>query len=117
MTREKFQADVLTLEKFFTKFCEDKHKNQYTKVYTLEYKQLSTKLNLNLCQNCHELISYSFDRLKECPHDIKPKCRKCPNPCYEKIEWKSLAKIMRYSGLRFGLSKIKKHLNLGNKTP
>ena len=56
----------------------------------------------------HELINYSFDRLNECPHDIKPRCRTCPSPCYEKQEWKKLSKLMKYSGLQFGLIKIKK---------
>ena len=116
MTEEKFQKEISTLKKFFTKFCEDKHENQYPYIYNLEYKNCSFEEEIILCEDCHKLISYSFDRLKNCPHEIKPRCRKCPNPCYEKKQWKSLAKLMRYSGLRFGLNKIKKHLNLGNKT-
>lgn len=110
MTIEKFQTEVETLKKFFTKFCKEKHENQYSKTYDLEYKESNINVELNLCEECHSLISYSFDRLKGCPHEIKPRCRQCPNPCYEKQEWKSLAKIMRYSGIRLGLSKIKNKL-------
>ncbi len=108
MTEEKFQKEILTLEKFFVKFCEDKHENRNAKIYNLEYKEFSIEKKIILCEDCHNTISYSFDRLKGCPHEIKPKCRQYPNPCYEKTKWKSLAKIMRYSGLRLGLINIKK---------
>lgn len=109
MTQEKFQSEVNTLESFFTKYCHDKHENQKCKIYKFEYKNLSFETSITLCDECHKLVSYSFERLKECPHEIKPRCRKCPNPCYEKTKWKSLAKLMRYSGIRLGfINKIKK---------
>ena len=109
MTEEKFQGEIATLKKFFTKFCKDKHQNQNSHIYDLKYKNFSSKLDICLCKECHELINYSFDRLKECPHEIKPRCRKCPNPCYEKTQWKSLAKLMRYSGIQLGIiNRIKK---------
>ncbi|NLM99553.1 MAG: hypothetical protein GX170_05965, partial [Campylobacteraceae bacterium] len=41
-------------------------------------------------------------------NEEKPSCRKCPNPCYEKDRWKLLAKIMKYSGMKLGLLKIRK---------
>lgn len=107
MTRQKFYTEVETLEKFFTKYCNDKHHKQYEKTYTLEYKGDTVSYSIKLCDECHTLIKYSFNRLLQCPHKIKPRCRKCPNPCYEKKEWKQLAKLMRYSGLQFGLIKIK----------
>jgi len=112
MTQEKFHGEIKTLEKFFTKYCEDNHQNRYNQEYGLKYKQSSDKYSLCLCKECHELISYSFERLKECPHDIKPRCRKCPNPCYEKNRWKQLAKLMRYSGFQLGLIKIKNLLKI-----
>jgi hypothetical protein len=107
MTEEKFYSEVATLEKFFSIYCENKHCDQYEKEYILEYKNSSQTYTLNLCKECHKLINYSFTRLLECPHEIKPRCRKCPQPCYEKKEWKQLAKLMRYSGFQFGLIKIK----------
>lgn len=112
MTLEKFKAEVQTLEKFFTKYCENHHENLYEKSYKLEYKQEEIKSSFCLCDDCHKLISYSFERLQECPHEIKPMCRRCPNPCYEKSKWKKLAKLMRYSGMQFGLIKIKKLFNI-----
>jgi len=112
MTEEKFQRELQTLEEFFTNYCHDKHKNQTPQEYKLEYKNSYHAFTLELCQECHILISYSHNRLLECPHEIKPRCRRCQNPCYEKKEWKALAKLMRYSGLKLGIIKIKKFLKL-----
>jgi hypothetical protein len=112
MTEEKFQNEVLILEKFFTKFCEEKHRERFKKEYQLKYKQTDITFCVHLCNECHKLISYSFERLLECPHEIKPRCRKCPTPCYEKPQWKEVAKIMRYSGFQLGVLKVKKFLRI-----
>ena len=106
MTEEKFQTEIQTLEKFITRFCQDKHEEQFEKTYNLGYKESYHHFTLDLCKDCHNLIFYSFQRLEECPHEIKPRCRRCPNPCYEKAKWKQLAKIMRYSNIKFGIEKI-----------
>jgi hypothetical protein len=108
MTNEKFIGEVNTLDKFFTKYCQDKHTNQAIYKHKLQYNNIDYEVKLDLCEECYSLIKYSFDRLNECPHDIKPRCRTCPTPCYEKNEWKKLAKLMKYSGFQFGLIKIKK---------
>ncbi|WP_256365475.1 hypothetical protein [Campylobacter iguaniorum] len=34
-------------------------------------------------------------------------CRKCPHICYEKSELKFMVKVIRSSGIKLGLSKIK----------
>jgi hypothetical protein len=108
MTDEKFIGEVKTLQKFFTKYCEDKHHNQREVTKKFSYNNINYDIKLNLCDECNKLINYSFNRLNECQHDIKPRCRTCPSPCYEKQEWKKLSKLMKYSGLQFGLIKIKK---------
>jgi len=112
MTLEKFQTDVETLEKFFTLYCREKHQQRYEYSHKLTYKNEEIQKTLYLCKECHELISYSFERLMECPHEIKPRCRNCPNPCYEKKQWKALAKLMRYSGIRLGVLKVKNFFKL-----
>ncbi|MFA7084301.1 MAG: nitrous oxide-stimulated promoter family protein [Arcobacteraceae bacterium] len=108
MTEEKFASEVETLKKFFEIHCEKKHnpRLKYTKV--LPYKTLQYDVELKLCEACYTLINYSFERLNECPHEIKPKCRSCKNPCYEKTKYKEVAKIMKFSGIYLGISKIKK---------
>lgn len=107
MTNEKFELEINTLKNFFELYCKDKHENQECKTITLEYKSIIYTLNISLCKECFEGINYSFSRLQNCPHEIKPRCRQCPTPCYEKQEWKKTAKIMIYSAVKLSLSKMK----------
>lgn len=108
MTEEKFKSEVETLKKFFEIFCAKKHSNQIKFKKDFSYKTLEFSTDLCLCEECSRLIQYSFDRLYECPHEMKPKCRSCKNPCYEKTKYKEVAKIMKFSGIQLGLSRIKK---------
>ena len=110
MTTQKFEGEVQILKKFFELHCKDKHTNQSIYIKHLEYNDKEYDVELTLCEDCKKLLDYSFDRLLECPHDIKPRCRTCPAPCYEKQQWKSVAKLMRYSGIQLGLTKLKKIL-------
>ncbi len=112
MTQEKYQIEFQTLKKFFEKFCQDKHNNQQKTTKNLSYKDTEYILNLKLCQDCDELIEYSLDRLNQCPHETKPRCRTCDEPCYKPDQWKKVAKLMRYSGIRLGLIKIKKRFKI-----
>ena len=107
MTHEKYQSEINILKRFFEVYCFDKHKNQYNKTFKLNYKNRDFLLNLCLCEECYDAINYSFERLHNCQHDIKPKCRTCPTPCYEKPRWKSTAKVMIYSAMKLSLSKMK----------
>ena len=72
----------------------------------LKLKDRNFKVDLTLCDECNSLFSKAIKHLQECPHDPKPRCRKCPNPCYEKEEWKNIAKIMKYSGMKLGVGKV-----------
>jgi len=112
MTQEKFVSETETLKKFFTVYCKDKHTDQQNYVKEITYQNEMIQIELNLCDECTELINYSFERLQGCPHEIKPRCRSCANPCYEKPQWKKLAKLMRYSGIQLGILKIKKFFRL-----
>lgn len=107
MRCEKFINELDILQLFFTTYCKKKHKKQNFFSRTINYNDQIIEIEYSLCEDCNKLINYSIDRLQECKHDPKPRCRKCPNPCYDKHEWKQLAKVMRYSGLQLGLLKIK----------
>jgi len=107
MLIEKFESEIETLKKFYELFCIDKHTNQQKNIINIEYKDKVFELELFLCNECFNAINYSFERLQNCPHEIKPRCRKCPNPCYEKQRWKNIAKVMRYSAIKLSLSKVK----------
>ncbi len=108
MTTEKFEVELNSLDKFFSIHCKDKHQEQKIHTFYVNYKDKSYTKEINLCDECKELIDYSIKRLQECPHEEKPRCRKCPSPCYEKTQWKKVAKLMRYSGIKLGVSKLKK---------
>jgi len=108
MTNEKFISEIKTLKKFFTLHCKDKHTHQKKYTKNIYYKNQNYTIDFCLCHECSELISYSIQRLQECPHELKPRCRNCSNPCYEKTQWKQLAHLMRYSGIQLGVLKIKK---------
>ncbi|WP_458699505.1 nitrous oxide-stimulated promoter family protein [Sulfurospirillum sp. 1307] len=112
MTNEKFIKDTKTVLKFIQLYCDEKHQDEKKSNETLHlnYKNVDLKeeVNFNLCSTCKKTFLYSYERLQECPHEEKPRCRKCPNPCYEKSEWKKLAKIMRFSGMKLGLLKIRR---------
>lgn len=110
MTTEKFKGEVETLKKFFQIYCSEKHTGQYEKTYNIKYKDLDLSITANLCDECHSLLDYAIHRLQECPHDPKPRCRKCPNPCYEKDKYKQMAKMMRFAGMKLGLTKAAQRL-------
>ena len=108
MTIEKFESESATLKRFFELYCHSKHTDYSVKKVTVELlSKEKSSLEFDLCQECFDTINYSLDRLINCPHDTKPKCRTCESPCYEQKEWKKIAKIMRFSGMRLGLLKIK----------
>lgn len=107
MTYEKFEIEINTLKTFFELYCKDKHSDLENRNLILNYKNKSFNIELFLCKECHDSIDYSFEKLQNCPHEIKPRCRTCPNPCYEKPKWKNTAKIMIYSAMRLSLSKMK----------
>ena len=112
MTNEKFTEQVTTLAKFLQTYCGDKHALEPKREINLEliYKgeNLNNSVRAQLCAECEQLFLYAHERLLGCLHDIKPSCRKCPHPCYEKPRWAQMAKIMRYSGVKLGLVKLKK---------
>lgn len=84
MTHEKYKIEIDVLKKFYELYCTDKHEEQKNILVQLYYKDKKFSLELNLCSKCFEDINYSFNRLQGCPHEIKPRCRNCPSPCYEK---------------------------------
>jgi len=112
MTYEKFESEVQTLKKFMEIYCHDKHQNRTMQNgnYKIPYKDSFLKIDVTLCDECNSILSNTIKHLQECPHEDKPRCRKCPNPCYEKDEWKQIATIMKYSGMKLGLTKIKNRL-------
>ena len=113
MDKDKFESEIEVLKSFFEVYCTgQEHKDRKFTGFTCTHKELIYTIELSLCQECQTLLSYSLNKLQNCPYDKKPRCRTCIHPCYEKLEWKSLAKVMRYSGLRLGVLKVKRIVKL-----
>ena len=112
MTNEKFIHDTQTVLKFIQIYCDDKHKDESKSKESLSLiykeKELHISVNYNLCTTCKNTFLLTYEKLQECPHEDKQSCRKCPKPCYERPDWKHVAKIMKYSGMKQGLLKLKK---------
>lgn len=107
MTIEKFEHEIDVLKRFFELYCKDKHENLSQWHIEPLYKNKQVHKNLYLCKECLDAVNYSISRLQDCPHEIKPRCRNCPSPCYDKPQWRNTAKVMKYSGMRLGLTRIK----------
>ena len=116
MTNEKFIHDTTTVLKFIQIYCDDKHKDTQKKegLQSLVYreKKLDIDITYHLCSVCKNTFLLSYQKLQECPHEEKPSCRKCPKPCYERPDWKHVAKIMKHSGMKQGIIKLKKLLKI-----
>ncbi len=111
MRVKKFEKDARTVCKFIQLYCDQKHKDieKIEKFIELYHEDRNIgNLRYNLCNDCERTLKISYNNLANCPHDEKPSCRKCPTPCYDKSDWKTLAKIMKYSGMQMGLLKIRK---------
>ena len=105
MKIDKLYKEVETLQKFFEMYCKDKHKD---KQISQHLKTDEYEFDFELCDECFGLIKYSINQLHECTKDPKPKCRICPDNCYEKKEKNHMSKIMRHSGMKLGLNRLKK---------
>ena len=110
MQVEKFQKELDDLERFFSLYCKENHQNLILRSYDLNYNEKRYKSEIYLCDTCHELLTYSHKKLMACPHEPKPKCRTCKAPCYDKKEWKELAKVMRYGAIKLQLGRFAKFI-------
>lgn len=108
MDDAKFQSELGTLTGFVELFCRsNKHQEKSLQSFTCNYHGFSYSFEIFLCSECRSLLNYASTRLQKCPHEIKPKCRKCKVPCYEKKEWKQMAKVMRYGGITMAIEGLK----------
>ena len=112
MTSEKFIYEVNTVTKFIQIYCDGKHTDAPKKDGAVlhDYKDDKglVQTQFHLCSDCERMLRYAYARLGACPHIEKPRCHHCPHPCYEREMWVNMAKMMKYSGMKLGLTKIKK---------
>ena len=81
---DKKEKDRRILEQFIHMYCRRKHKAP----------------KHQLCTDCQDLLVYACDRLKRCPQDPKPACKRCETHCYKPSYREGIRQVMRYSGKR-----------------
>lgn len=64
------------------------------------YCQGHHQAKAGFCEECQELFEYAKNRLRKCPHKIKPKCSDCKIHCYEVGMRNKIKEVMKYSGKR-----------------
>lgn len=102
MDAQTFESNRADLLRFFPLYCDAKH-----------HERIRRNVDgMMLCTSCETLYMYALTRLSECPLNPKPRCRKCSVRCYEKTEWKAMAKVMRYSGMQLGLLRIRRYFGV-----
>ncbi len=56
---------------------------------------------LTVCEECSNLIDYTFMRTDKCKYkQNKPSCKECKTHCYSPENRKKIREIMRFSGPR-----------------
>jgi len=73
--------EIKTIKAMTGIYCKKKHKTK------------------GLCPDCQDLLAYSVDRLKRCPHgEDKPPCKHCPIHCYKKEYRARIREVMSFAG-------------------
>ena len=108
MKSEKFESEILTLIKFFEIFCANEDCKSY-EILT-NYNGEDFIFSCKLDKPTYTLLLYAIEKLKSCPHEIKPRCRHCNANCYDKKEYKDMAKIMISSSIKQGVTRLKRGL-------
>ena len=93
MTEKKFK-DLMILAKFVEVYCKGKHKSKGKN----HWRDKEAQIQIELCQECIYIMDYSAERLRYCPKNPKPACKKCDIHCYAVNQRQKIREIMRYSG-------------------
>lgn len=83
----RIKREIKTVKAMIRIYCKAHHKKKKT-----------------LCENCQKLLSYSIQRLANCPfQEQKTTCGTCNVHCYKTSMKEEIIDIMRYSGPRMML--------------
>ncbi|MBI4333576.1 MAG: nitrous oxide-stimulated promoter family protein [Chloroflexi bacterium] len=98
----KRQKDIKTLTEFVSIFCRENHKDAAKLPFSVKTVDLSSFLSLDqlqLCPNCHKLLTHGVVKLLMCPYDPKPMCKKCETHCYAPFYQQQIRQVMKFSGM------------------
>ncbi len=97
----KIERDLSILMRFIQVYCDKKHTEKEKKrlVANGPVGIYINDMNLILCNECTKMAMHGASKRVQCPYDPKPRCKKCPNPCYARGYRENIKRIMRFSGL------------------
>jgi hypothetical protein len=103
MAREpsrKEKKEIKVLARFIEIFCRAKH-GAAKAPFTLKAPAIEDlrKRPVVLCPKCTRLLRYGLAMRLQCPHDPKPMCKRCPDPCYRAEYREEIREVMRFSGM------------------
>ena len=93
------QKDLTLLIRFVDLFCRSRHRGERPGSPDPAVTALAGRPHL-LCPECSDLVGYAAKRLRTCPLDPKPSCKKCPVHCYRPDYRQKVREIMAWSGKR-----------------
>ncbi|MBN1533611.1 MAG: nitrous oxide-stimulated promoter family protein [Spirochaetes bacterium] len=100
--REKAIArDIRVLAQFISLFCRENHGEAPRSALRADgilKKYLAGKAP-ELCIECRRLLLHGAVKRALCPHDPKPRCKKCPDHCYAPGYRERIRGVMRFSGM------------------
>ena len=95
----KQRNDLSLLCHFVGLSCRSRHGRERQVSLPAELSGLVRK-PLLLCPDCAGLLEYAARRLRSCPLDPKPACKKCPVHCYRSDYRERIREVMAWSGKR-----------------
>jgi len=95
----KEKHDIRTLARFLSVYCRSHHQERTPFEFKAPgFEDLFETLP-ELCPDCAKLLRYGVSMRLRCPHEPKPMCKKCPNPCYGPEYREKIRSVMRFSGM------------------
>jgi len=94
--------DVKVLVDFVFIFCREKHSADLKASFLVEdggLRDSPAERELRLCPDCSRLLKHGIAKLRLCPYDPKPMCKKCETHCYAPGYREKIREVMRFSGL------------------
>lgn len=97
---KKEKKDIKVLGQFVEIYCRFHHESERTR-FTSKTPRLEGLFeeSLELCTECMRLLRYALGMRLCCPHDPKPMCKKCPDPCYKPEYREKIREVMKFSGM------------------
>lgn len=96
------RKDILILAQLVQIYCRSHHGDREAHAVTAGGTLVPwmDRQDLHLCSKCGSLFLHGAAKRVFCPYDPKPRCKKCPTPCYRPGYREAMRTVMRYSGSR-----------------